>query len=163
MRVSISDTIKSIERKLENPKHTVIYWNLTSYEGEVYDYYGRWKGDEYDTDHVAEDFYTRIMPLAESRGDLKLPKDIDSLYYDQKFTKTYLGMGREMSAGYTPYGIRRIDSYFCDRAQNLTSYEEFIELEKTLILCPHLHMCIKDNILQNMYSMAEAENFWGVQ
>lgn len=118
-------------------------------------YKGYWGYKDWDEnfntplEKAVEHFYTVIIPIA---SEIPLPEDIEDLYVDQAMVREVwnLKTPRNFFAAYTQYGIRRIDSYFCDRIRNLKSYEEALEVEEQLIYCPHLHIKIKENLAENL-------------
>jgi hypothetical protein len=134
---------------------------LTDQEKRVRDYEGRWcyrdwdKGYDIPLEKMREDFYLRLMVIA---IDVELPKDIDDMYWDQALVNQKWDTGehrRYFFAGYTPYGIRGIDSYFCNIIKGLKTLEEAYKIEEQLIYCPHLHLKIKENLSQNLNRMIE--------
>src|SRR5271157_398067 len=109
-----------------------------------------------------------------------MPKNINEIYVDQAQVNEFL------FASYTPWGIRCIDSAICRKIQNLfedpkkarkmiqddkdlyefqreelLSYVDMSpnDLREAIICNPHLHACIKQNLLENLDSALNSSSF----
>lgn len=159
MKIKISDLNQSIQAKLkkhaedwDSGKRRSMYSDLTEYESQHTDHGYKWKYGP-DTDILREKFLFEIFPLAEYKGDLDVRR---ISYMDQSFFSDYFVFyDRAMASGYTEHGVHRIDSYFCNRIRNMTTMEEADEIERMIYLCPNLHICIKHNLIFNLFNYAE--------
>lgn len=156
MSMDIESVITRVKEKSIAPRKygESMYCKMSEYESTVIDYFWNWRHPELDPKHVAEDFYTRVIPLATKNGDLKRELDTSVLYRDQSriSEKYFIGQIRSVFASYTSIGVRRIDSYFYYRIRYMSSFEEGMEIENQIILCPHLHIKIKENLIDNLKS-----------
>lgn len=112
----------------------------------VSDYYLWWRPSPKEIVRAREIFYTKLMPIAQG-----MYFDHDSMYrdYAQEYS-TYAD--RSFFASYTPFGIQKIDSYFCYRILTLESKEEALILEEEIIGCHHLHIKIRENLIGNLFN-----------
>jgi len=147
---------ENIKRKLSAPDaKKCIYHNLDTYERLFYDNYNRWNDKDLSLSDIRKDFKERIFPLAEKNGDLVYPKSIDDLYIDQAGMQTYSFNSGNISSCFTPYGIKNIDAYFTNRIRNIDSQDDAYSVEKEIYLCPHLHILIKKDLLNNVRTMLD--------
>lgn len=139
-----------------------------------------------------EDAYQLELPL--------MPANVDELYIDQAMVSNNFG-NRGVFAAYTPYGVKRIDSDFCTRIQDIQNGpDEAVEriqrdfgreleevsrgyyyckearlagiqnraaeklahvgedpekLREEILVNPHLHACIKENLIGNLDRVLE--------
>jgi hypothetical protein len=107
---------------------------------------------------------------------------VSEIYRDQA-VRCDRFLDRQMVAAYTPWGIKKLDTRFCNRIRAFGRGEEYVEyawsyghghgkppekevehtfkdtlrsLEKDIKECPHLHDIIKQNLLENLRKYAAA-------
>ena len=113
------------------------------------EYYLRWRPNPKDLDEAVDLFYTELLPRA-----FDMAINIDEMYRDYAIHYSRF-LNRTMMAGYTPWGIKQIDSYFCRRIRQLESLTEARVLEEEIIGCHHLHIKIRENLMANLFNNME--------
>lgn len=75
--------------------------------------------------------------------------NFDEICVDQAVRRSTC-LDREFVSAYTPWGIRQMDTNYCNLIGNMPSKEYADKLEKEIINNPHLHDIIKENLLSNL-------------
>lgn len=84
-------------------------------------------------------------------------KEIDSYYRDQSIQVTDMGT-KMLTAAYTWYGLKRMDSMYCNKILNMPNKKYADKLRKEIQENPHLHEKIKENLLYNLKNMRKELN-----
>ena len=98
----------------------------------------------YQDEYVTPDAFQLSLALPPTSAE-----GIEALYVDQAPSLGYV------SFYYTPYGIREIDSDFGRRIRSCT-VENAKGIREDILLNPHLHAYIKENLLQNLDNYEKA-------
>jgi hypothetical protein len=144
------------QKRLANRKpNQSIYECMTPFEGACLDYEEKWKpGRDQNHQAMVENFYLTVIPMALA---MEKPNE-DALYVDCSpyFATWHMPKGsRTISAIYTQRGIRRIYFYFVGKIIGMKTEDDFLEIESELIYCPHLHIKLKQELIDWLSSKYE--------